>query len=101
MEFAIAALFVLALFLFVVYEYFEISALKYGVLKGMATQSKKVDKALQELLTTKTDNKILNNEFKKLERIYLTNLNLYLIQHMDADHLNLRREILNKENFEL
>lgn len=101
MEFVIAALFVLALFRFVVYDYFEISALKYGVLKAMATQSKTVDRALQELLKTKDDDKIINKEFKKLERIYITKLNRYLMKHKDADAVILRRKILKKENFEL
>lgn len=101
MEIMGATVFVLVIFLFVIYQYLEISALKYGVLKGMATQVMAVDRALQALLKTKDDYKIINMEFKKLENIYLTKLNLYLIEHKDADSLKPRREILNTENFEL
>lgn len=101
MEIMGGTVFVLVIFLFVIYQYLEISALKYGVLKAMATQVMAVNRALQELLKTKDDYKILNKEFKKLESIYLISLNLYLIHHKDADSLKLRREILNKENFEL
>jgi hypothetical protein len=101
MEFVIGALFVLALFLFGVYEYFEISTLKYAILKAMAAQSKKVDRALQELLKTKDDYRIKNKEFKKIEKIYINNLNQYLIKHKDTDDSMLRRDILKKKNFEL
>jgi hypothetical protein len=101
MEIMIAVPCVLLLCWIVIYNYLEITALKYGILKGMATQSKEVDKALKNLLKTRDDYKIRNNDFKKLEKIYLTNLNAYLIQLSDADTNMLRREILKKDNFEL
>ena len=101
MEIIAAGLFILLLFVFVIYDYLEISALKYGVLKALASQSKAVDSALQKLLKTKNDYKILNKEFKKIENIYLTSLNDYLIQFMPADHKTVRREILKKNHFEL
>ena len=101
MEIMIAAPFVLLLCWIILYNYLEITALKYGILKGMATQSKEVDKALKNLLKTRDDYKIRNNDFKKLEKIYLANLNAYLIQRSDADTNMLRREILKKDNFKL
>jgi hypothetical protein len=101
MEILIAGLFVLVIFLFVLYDYSEITALKYGILKAMATQSKEVDRALQKLIATKDDYKILNKEFKNLEKIYLTNLNSYLILFMETDSIALRRSILKKDNFKL
>ena len=101
MEIMIAVPCVLLLCLIVMYNYLEITILKYGILKSMATQSKEVDRALKNLLKTRNDYKILNKDFKKLEKIYLTNLNSYLIQFSDADTNRLRREILKKDNFEL
>ncbi len=101
MEIMIAVPCVLLLCLIVMYNYLEITILKYGMLKAMATQSKEVDRALKNLLKTRDDYKILNKDFKKLEKIYLTNLNSYLIQFSDADTNMLRRKILKKDNFEL
>jgi hypothetical protein len=79
----------------------EISILKYGILKAMATQSKEVERALNNLLKTRDDYKVLNKDFKKLEKIYLTNLNAYLLQLSETDTDMLRREILKKDNFVL
>ena len=101
MEIMIAGSSVLLLCLIVMYDYLEITALKYGVLKAIAAQSKEVERALKSLIKTKDDYKILNKDFKKLEKIYLTNLNAYLIQLSDADTNMLRREILKKDNVEL
>lgn len=101
MEIVIAGLSVLLICLFVIYDWLEITALKYGILKAIATQSKDVDSALQKLLKSKDGYKILNKEFKKIEKIYLTSLNSYLIQLSDTDTDTLRREILKKDNFEL
>ena len=101
MEIMIAGSCVLLLCLIVMYDYLEITALKYGVLKAIAAQSKEVERALKSLINTRDDYKILNKDFKKLEKIYLTNLNSYLIQLSDADTNMLRREILKKDNFEL
>jgi hypothetical protein len=101
MEIFLAGLFVLVIFLFVIYDYLEITALKYGILRAIATQSKEVDRALEKLIAAKDDYKILNKEFKKIERIYLTSLNSYLIQLPDADSFTLRNIILRKDNFKL
>ena len=101
MEIVIAGMSVLLVCLFVVYDYMEITVLKYGILKAIATQSKDVDSALKKLLKSKDDYKILNYEFKKIEKIYLTSLNSYLIQLSDADTDTLRREILKVDDFEL
>lgn len=101
MEIMIAVPCILLLCLIVMYNYLEITILKYGILKAMATQSKQVDRALKNLLKTRDNYKILNKDFKRLEKIYLTNLNSYLIQFSDADADMLRREILKKDHFEL
>lgn len=101
MDILITALLVLFFFRLFVYNYFEITPLKYGVLKAMATQSKEVDRVLHELLKTKDDFKILNKEFKRFEKIYLTHLNIYIFQFKDTDSRTLRREILKTKNFEL
>jgi hypothetical protein len=101
MEIFLAGLFVLVIFLFVIYDYLEITALKYGILRAIATQSKEVDRALEKLIANKDDYKILNKEFKNLEKIYLTRLNSYLIQFTDADRIALRKKILKKDNFRL
>lgn len=101
MAIIITAPFVLFFFLLFVYNHLEITPLKYGVLKAMATQSKEVDSALHEFLKTKDDFKILNKEFKVFEKIYLTNLNVYIFQFQETDIRTLRREILSKKNFEL
>lgn len=101
MEIVIAGLIVLLVCLFVGYDHMEITTLKYGLLKAIATQSKDVDSALEKLLKSKDDCKILNKEFKKIEKIYITRLNSYLIQRSDADIDTLRREILKTDNFEL
>lgn len=101
MEILLAGLFVLVIFLFVIYDYLEITALKYGILRAIATQSKEVDRALEKLIAAKDDYKILNKEFKKIEKIYITSLNSYLIQLPDADSIALRNIILKKDNFKL
>jgi len=67
----------------------------------MATQSEEVNRALQKLLNAKGDYKIINKEFKKLEKIYLSSLNLYLIDRRGADGPTIKREILKNENFKL
>jgi hypothetical protein len=101
MEFMIAVPCILLLCWIVMYDYLEVSTLKYGILKALATQSKDVDRALKNLLKSRDDCKILNNDFKRIENIYLTSLNSYLIQHSDTDIKALRREILKIDNFEL
>ena len=97
----IGSLLVLVLTIVVLYDYFEITAMKYCLLKAMATQSMEVDRALHNLLKTRHEYKLLNKDFKKIEKVYLTSVNNYLIQQMDVDGRSLRREILIKENFEL
>ena len=96
----ITALFIFFFLLFV-YDYLEITLLKYGVLKAMATQSKDVDRALHEFLETRDDFKILNKQFKKFEKIYLTNLNIYIFKSNNTDSRTLRREILKNKYLEL
>ena len=100
MELIATALFVLVLFTIVIYNQLEISMLKYGVVKAMATQSKVVNSALQELLTNKDNFKITNKEFRRIEKIYLDQINLYLVQHAAVDDTALRREIFKKERLE-
>lgn len=101
MDITIGAALILVLIIVVVYDYFEITAMKYCVLKAMADQSKAVEGALLKLLMTRNDYKLLNKDFKMIEKIYLTSLNKYLIQRSESDRRSLRREILRNENFEL
>jgi hypothetical protein len=101
MELIAAALFVLALVYVVIYNQVEISILKYGMLRALASQSKVVDSALQELLATKDDHRITNKEFRRIEKIYLNRINLYLLRHQDVDDTVLRRDILTSKRFEL
>ena len=100
-DIAIGAVLVLVLIIVAVYDYFEITAMKYCILKAMAAQSKAVEMSLHNLLKTRNDFKLLNRDFKNIEKIYLTSLNDYLIQRSDSDGRNLRREIFKKENLEL
>ena len=101
MGISITALFVLCFFLLFVYNYLEITPLKYGLLKAMATQSKEVDSALHEFLKTKDDFKVLNKDFKRFEKIYLSSLNIYIFQFNGTDNRTLRSEIQKKNNIEL
>ena len=101
MELIAAALFVLALFSIVIYNQLEISMLKYGLLKALATQSKVVDGALQELFATKDNYKITNKEFRRIEKLYLKQINLYLIRNDAVDDTTLRRDIFKKDRLEL
>ena len=96
----IGVLLVMVLIGVMIYDYMEISAMKYCVLKAMAAQSKTVDRALHKLLKTRHDYKILNKDFKTIEKVFLTNLNTYLVKRMDFDGPSLRRAIL-KENVDL
>lgn len=80
-----------------IYDYMEISAMKYCVLKAMATQSKAVNKALHKLLKDRHDYKILNKDFKTMEKVFLTNLNDYFIKNMDSDGPSLRKAILKED----
>ncbi|WP_372678951.1 hypothetical protein, partial [Desulfosarcina sp.] len=79
MNITIGAVLVLVLVVVMIYDYFEITAIKYCVLKAMASQSKAVERALHNLLKTRHDYKLLNKDFKKIEKIYLNSLNKYLI----------------------
>ena len=86
---------ILALFLFrlLVYGNLEITPLKYCVLKSMADQSKAVDSELTKLLDHKTDYKILNKEFNRLEKIFVGRLNTYLFEFRHSENLVIRKEI--------
>ena len=87
--------------LLLLHRYLEISALKYGLLKAMATQSKAVDRELRSHLRRRRDCKILNKEYKKFEKIYLTHLNMYMFQFSGMDSGSLRKEILDGDPLEL
>ena len=101
MELIAAALFVLALVYVVIYNQVEISMFKYGILRALASQSKVVDNALQELLTSKDDYRIKNKEFRRIEKLYMHRINLYLLRHQDVDDTMLRRDILKSKPIEL
>jgi len=101
MEIIAIALLAAALFRFGIYGQLELSVWRYGILKAMAAQSRDVNRALQELLREKDDYKVTNGEFKSLEKLYIDNLNRYLVQQGHADSAALRREILENEKFEL
>jgi hypothetical protein len=101
MEMIAAALFVLVLLIVVIYNQSEISMLKYGVLRALATQSKVVDSALQELIATKDNHRITNKEYRRIEKIYLTRINVFLVQHDAVDDTVLREAILNNKRFQL
>ena len=58
MELTAIAIGGLALFSYLIYGFWEISALKYGLLRAMATQSDAVDRALRELLREKVHDKL-------------------------------------------
>lgn len=101
MELIAAALFVLALVCVVMYNHAEISLMKYGLLRALASQSEVVDSALRELLTTKVDYRITNKEFRRIEKLYIHRINLYLLRHENVDSAVLRRDILINKRFEL
>jgi hypothetical protein len=94
---------ILALFLFrwLVYGNLEITSLKYCVLKSMAAQSKAVDSELTQLLDHKSDYKILNKEFSRLEKIFVGRLNIYLFEFRHSENLVIRKEILKTNKLEL
>ena len=87
----IGAVLVLVLIIVMVYDYFEITAMKYCVLKAMAAQSKAVERALHSLLKNRHDYKLLNKDFKRIEKVYLTSLNEYLIQRSKSDGPKLKK----------
>lgn len=99
----ILLLIILALILFrlLVYGNLEITPLKYCVLKSMAAQSKAVDSELTKLLDCKTDYKVLNKEFSRLEKIFVGRLNTYLLEFRHSDNLVIRKEILETNKLEL
>lgn len=93
---------ILALYLFrlLVYGNLEITPLKYCVLKSMAAQSKAVDSELTKLLDHKTDYKILNKEYNRLEKIFVGRLNTYLFEFRHSENLVIRKEILKTNKLE-
>lgn len=97
----ISTLCVLLFFLLVVYDNLEITPMKYAVLRAMATQSREVDRSLHDFLRTKDDFKIMNKEYKRFQKIYLANLNVYILKFGDAGNRMLRKEILSMKNIEL
>lgn len=100
MALAIVAALVFGLLLLVAFENMEISIAKYGIINAISAQSEAVDKALRDLLSTKTSPTILNKEYRKLEKIYIGSLNLYLLQRLDLDILKVRKEILTKRGIQ-
>ena len=97
MEIGIAALLVLLVGRFFVYNYLEISPLKYGMLKAMASQSREVNQTLQERLRDHPDLIILNKDYRNFEKIYLASLNMFLLQFKASDNVTLRKEILQNK----
>ena len=91
----------LILFRLLVYGNLEITPLKYCVLKSMAAQSKAVDSELTKLLDHKSDYKVLNKEFNKLEKIFVGRLNTYLFKLRHSENLVIRKEILKANKLEL
>ena len=90
-----------SLLLLRVHGHLEITPVKYGILKAMACQSKRADRALRQLLQGRNDCKIINKEFKRVEKIYITDLNRYLFQFNGAGSIFLRREILREDRLTL
>lgn len=97
----ISTLCVLLFFLLFVYDNLEVTPMKYAVLRAMATQSREVDRSLHDFLRTKDDFKIMNKEYKRFQKIYLANLNVYILKFGEADNRMLRKEILSMKNIEL
>ena len=97
----ISTLFVLLFFLLFVYDNLEITPMKYAVLRAMASQSGEVDRSLHDFLRTKDDFKSMNKEYKRFQKIYLANLNVYILKFGEADNRMLRKEILSMKNIEL
>jgi hypothetical protein len=94
---------IIALFLFrlLVYENLEITPLKYCVLKLMAAQSTTVDRELTKLLNHKIDYKILNKEYKRLEKIFVGRLNTYLFEFRHSEIQVIRKALLKTNKLEL
>ena len=67
----------------------------------MANQSKDVANELEKLLSKKTDYKIINKEFKRLEKIFVGNLNNYFFEIRQSDIQEFRKRILKTTNLEL
>ncbi|MDJ0783221.1 MAG: hypothetical protein QNJ22_14685 [Desulfosarcinaceae bacterium] len=101
MAIAIFALLTLAMVLHLVYEHMEINTIKYGILNAIASQSAAVNDALLQLLRSKESPRILNKDYRKLEKVYLSRLNRYLIEHIDADNRTVKKEILMRRDFTL
>jgi hypothetical protein len=91
----------LILFRVLIFGNMEITPLRYCVLKSMASQSKAVDSELTKLLDHKSDYKILNKEFSRLEKIYVGRLNTYLFAFRHSENQVIRKEILKTNKLEL
>ena len=89
------------LFRLLVYGNMEITPLKYCVLKSMAAQSKAVGGELTKLLDHKSDYKVLNKEFNRLEKIFVGKLNNYLFKFRHSENQVIRKEILKANKLEL
>lgn len=67
----------------------------------MADQSNEVDKELNKLLKNRTDYKVLNNDFNRLEKIFVGKLNTYLFEFRNSETKFIRKEILKTNKFKL
>jgi hypothetical protein len=93
--------FALFLFRLLVYANLEITPLKYCVLKLMASQSAAVSHELINLLNHKADYKILNKEYKRLEKIFVGRLNTYLFEFRHSEIQVIRKALLKTNKLEL
>jgi hypothetical protein len=84
-----------------VYGKLEITPLKYWILKAMADHSKEVNNELNKILKNRNDYKILNNDFNRLEKIFIGKLNIYLLEFRNSESKDIRKEILKTKKFEL
>jgi hypothetical protein len=101
MGFLLISIFALFLFWLVVYGNLEITPLKYCILKSMADQSKEIDEELNKLLKSRTNYKILNNDFNRLEKIFVGKLNTFLFEFRNSETKVIRKEILKTNKLDL
>ena len=101
MELLLAGIVAFFLYRVFVFGNLEITPLKYCILKSMANQSKDVAIELEKLLRKKPDYKIINKEFKSLEKIFVGNLNTYFFEIRQSDVHEFRKRILKTTKLEL
>ena len=101
MELFLISIVAILLYRVFVFGNIEITPLKYCILKSMADQSKDVANELENLLSNKADYKIVNKEFKRLEKIFVGNLNTYFFELRQSDVQEFRKRILKTTDLEL